>query len=192
MLDKTIPYKNIIMRRQASVALPQVSLPPGFTFVGYCDGDAAAWAEIETSVLEFDSVPQASMYFAAEYLPYLAELKKRTLFVRSDEGSLVSTFTAWWQYTGVRRDPWVHWVAVRPEFQGKGIGKAVVFEGMRRLLEIEGDREVFLHTQTWSHRAIGIYLKAGFEFVLDGHSLGGQINESREALEVLKQAGIIF
>jgi hypothetical protein len=35
------------------------------------------------------------------------------------------------------------------------------------LLSLEGDTEVFLHTQTWSYRAIGLYINAGFDFATD-------------------------
>jgi len=33
---------------------------------------------------------------------------------------------------------------------------------MKRLIEIEGDRDVFVHTQTCSYKAINIYKNAGF------------------------------
>ena len=35
----------------------------------------------------------------------------------------------------IRRDPWVHWVAVKPSHRGLGLGKALVAEGMRLELE---------------------------------------------------------
>ncbi|GIN88828.1 hypothetical protein J6TS2_52140 [Heyndrickxia sporothermodurans] len=41
-------------------------------------------------------------------------------------------------------------------------------ECINQLKQLEGDKDIFLHTQTWSYKAIGIYLKAGFNILEDG------------------------
>lgn len=185
MLDKSIPYYNLVMRRKTGEHLPQVALAEGYSFVPFTLGDEMDWAEIEASVGEFDSVSEALEYFQEEYLAYPKEVARRTIFVQSSDFKKVGTATCWWNYTDERRDPTMEWIAVMPEYQDKGLGKAIVFEGMRRMLMIEGDRDVFLHTQTWSYRAIGIYLQAGFEFIRTG-SFGGHQNEYEEALPYLE------
>ncbi|MBP2643504.1 MAG: Acetyltransferase family [Firmicutes bacterium] len=57
MLDKSIPYQNIIMKIPAkdifSICVPE--LPDGFPFRLFEDSDEVHWARIETSVLEFES-----------------------------------------------------------------------------------------------------------------------------------------
>jgi len=59
-------------------------------------------------------------------------------------------------------------------------------EGMKRLLQIEGDRDVYLHTQTWSYKAINIYQKSGF-YITTEKGLAGYSNEDYEnALLILK------
>jgi hypothetical protein len=63
MLDKSIPYYNIIMKRNPGTPVPEPLLPEGYMFVPYCEGDEKSWAEIETSVGEFDSIPEALEYF---------------------------------------------------------------------------------------------------------------------------------
>ena len=60
------------------------------------------------------------------------------------------------------------------------------------MADIEGDRDFYLHTQTWSHRAVGLYLWAGFRFLPDGQSAGGLPNENAVGLEVLRRAGITY
>ena len=185
MLDKTLPYYNILMHRQAGTPVPGVSLPDGFSFVKYSAGDELAWAEIEASVGEFSSVQEACSYFGKHYLPFSGELDRRTIFIETESGEKVETFTMWWEYTEDLRVPSVHWVAVKPEFQGLGLGKAIVFAGMERSLAIEGDRDFYLHTQTWSYQAIGIYLKAGFQFMEAG-SFGGYENDFSKALPILR------
>ena len=186
MLDKSVPYVDVLMHRKSNTPLPPVVLPEGYSFVLFQAGDEKAWAQIETSVLEFDSEIDALLYFQKTYLPYLAELERRCIFIQSDTGEKVATATAWWSYTGNRRDPWVHWVAVKPTHQGKGLGKAIVAEIVRRMVEIEGDRDFYLHTQTWSHKAIKIYQKAGFSITSEKNLYKYSNQDYEKAIAILK------
>ncbi|OGO78325.1 MAG: GNAT family N-acetyltransferase [Clostridiales bacterium GWB2_37_7] len=186
MLDKSIPYLNIPMQRKYETPIPQYVLPEGYSFVSFTAGSEVDWAEIETSVGEFDSISEALVYFQKNYLSFPGEVERRTIFIQTSDEKKVGTATSWWNYTDVRRDPTLEWIAVKPEYQGIGLGKAVVFEGMRRMLQIEGDRDVFLHTQTWSYRAIGIYLQAGFEFMKTG-SFSRYENDFDKALPYLEK-----
>ncbi len=186
LLDKTVPYFNVIMRRSAGLVIPRFILPRGFSLSWFVEGDEARWADIETSVGEFDDVPAALKYFQERYVPYLDELKRRLLLVRAANGDWVGTISAWWNYTGAQRDASIHWLAVRPAYQGLGLGKVLVSECLYTLLRLEGDVEVFLHTQTWSHRAIGIYFKAGFEIV-QRETFGEYQNDYDQAMPVLRR-----
>ncbi len=100
-------------------------------------------------------------------------------------GGAVGTITSWWNTTEERRDPAIHWLAVRLGWQGLDLGKAQVAECLNRVVWLEGDQDSWLHTQTWSHRAIAIYLKAGFEFVKQG-SFGDYPNDYLQAIPVLR------
>ncbi len=184
MLDKSIKYYHILMHRPKDSPIPCFPLPGGYTYREFKKGDEFDWAAIETSVGEFQEEDDALSYFQRNYLPYLSELKRRTIFIADEKGNNIGTSTGWWAYTGKRRDPWIHWVAVKPGHQGLGLGKAIVAESLRRLVEIEGDRDVYLHTQTWSYKAIGIYLKCGF-LISREEGLGGYKNEYREAADLL-------
>ena len=184
MLDKSIPYKHVLMKRPKGTALKPYALPEGFRFTYWRPGDEKDWADIETSVLEFDNVEAALAYFAKEFAPHPEELKRRQLIVRDASGRPAATITAWWTMTGERRDAAIHWVAVKPEYQGKGLGKAIVAEGIRRLAELEGDVDMYLHTQTWSWQAINIYLDAGFTLMKD-ETYGGYKNEYEEAMAII-------
>jgi ribosomal protein S18 acetylase RimI-like enzyme len=186
MLDKSIPYYNLIMKREAGQCIPQINLPEGYSFTQFTAGSELDWAEIEASVGEFDSVTDALEYFRKEYLSYPKEVERRTIFIQTNDFKKVATVTSWWNYTGERRDATLEWVAVMPEYQGLGLGKAIVFEGVRKMLAIEGERAIFLHTQTWSYRAIGIYLQAGFDFMMT-HSFGGYENDYDTALPYIKE-----
>lgn len=185
MLDKSLPYFNIIMKRCRGAVIPDVILPEGYSFSLYSEGDEKSWAEIMASVGEFDNYEEALDYFKNDYLPYQDELKRRLLFIETPDGEKVGTLTNWWNFTNGRRDPSVHWVGVKKEFQGLGLGKAIVFEGMSRMIELEGDRDYFLHTQTWSYKAITIYIKAGYDFVKD-ETFSNYTNDYEKAIDTIK------
>ncbi len=186
MLDKSIPYFNLLMVREKQTKIPKVVLPDGYSFSFYTQGDENTWAEITSSIGEFDSFEKALDYFRKKYIPYLDELKRRLIFIKNSDGRNVATFTCWWDYNNKRRLPSLHWIAVKKEFLGLGLGEAVVFQGLRYMIQIEGDIDFFLHTQSWSYKAIGIYLKSGFSFIKN-ESIWGYKNEYYDALPLLKE-----
>lgn len=186
MLDKSIQYYDVLMKRKIGTIISKPSLPHGFKFSFFKVGDEKSWAEIETSVGEFEDINSAIKYFQDTYLSYLDELERRCIFIENAKGIKVATITNWWNYTGQKRDPWIHWLAVHPQYQGIGLGKAIVFKAMINIKEIEGDKDVYLHTQTWSYKAINIYKKAGFNITSE-RGLGGYENNNYEkALLILE------
>lgn len=166
MLNKSIPYKNIIMsiapEAIRNVVVPD--LPEGFSYRLFREGDEKHWARIETSVLEFDSEKEAEEYFSTYFLPHLDELKRRSVFIVNADGLPVATATAWFEKEsdacGYR--PIIQWVATDPACQGLGLGRAVVSKALSLFPELHPDREAFLHTQTWSNRAVWLYHTLGF------------------------------
>lgn len=153
------------MKRKAGVYIPEIKLPEGYRYVFFKPGDEKDWARIEASVLEFDSELEALMYFQKEFMPFGDELGKRCIFIEDRHGDKAATAMAWRGafYPGGKTYPWLHWVAVKPDEQGNGLGKAISSKASRLLLEINGDTDFYLSTQTWSHRAVGIYEKLGWE-----------------------------
>lgn len=190
MLDKSVPYFDVIMRRKAGTAIPERELPEKFKFSYFRSGDEKTWAKIETSVLEFDDTLDALVYFQKKYLHPLPEIERRCIFIENEKGEKIATATSWYAYTGVRRDPWVDWVSVRPEYQGLGLGKALVSKVLQLMRDIEGDRDFYLHTQTWSHVAIRLYLQMGFE-IIDERNISKYKNDKYpQAIEQLNRLGI--
>ena len=186
MLDKTVPFIDVLMHRKSGTPVPVYPLPEGYAFALFQPGDEKDWAEIETSVLEFNRSVDALIYFQQNFMYALPELQRRCMFVEDPAGKKVATSTMWWEYTGKRRDPWVSWVAVRPEYQGLGLGKALISQVLRLGIEIEGDRDFYLKTQTWSHKAVTIYEKAGF-YITPEKNLWRYSNEKHEeALSLLE------
>ncbi|WEG14434.1 GNAT family N-acetyltransferase [Pullulanibacillus sp. KACC 23026] len=186
MLDKSLPYFNIIMKRPSGTPPFHFELPQGYTFTEFTQGTENQWAEIETSVGEFETVGDALHYFHTHYLPFSDELKKRLLFVQNKEGEKVGTITGWFDHLDQKQVPSIHWFAVKESDQGYGLGKALVSECLNKLLNLDGNRDVFLHTQTWSYKAIALYLKAGFELVKEG-TFAHYKNDYEQAIPILKQ-----
>ena len=187
MLDKSVPHFDVMMARKQGTPIPEVKLPNGYKFTFFKLGDEKDWAIIETSVLEFPSEIDSLLYFQKQYLPYIGELEKRCIFIENAQGEKVATCTGWWDYNGVKRHPTVHWCAVKPEYQGLGLGKAIVTKITQLMVDIEGDIDMYLHTQTWSHKAIKLYEMAGYE-ITDEKNLFRWTNENYDkAMKVLKQ-----
>ena len=178
MLDKSVPYVSFLMLRKKDSPVPVYNLPDGYKFALYKSGYEKSWAEIEKSVLEFDSIDNALEYFEHEFKPNLAELEKRCLFIENSEGEKIATSTAWWCCPD-KHIPRLHWVAVKPEHQGLGLGKAIVSKCTQIMTELDGEQNFFLSTQTWSHKAIKIYEKFGYA-ISHEKQICGDMNENHE------------
>ena len=189
MLDKSLPYFGLYFRREAGTPPIACPLPDGYNFVFFCDGDETSWARVETSVLEFDSEFAALMYFKERFMPYVDDLRLRCLFIENSDGEKIATSTAWWGFTNGQRRPWLHWVAVDPRYQGQGLGKAIIARAVERMIELDGDVDFFLHTQTWSHRAIGIYMMNGFKPTREKALYTEKQDNCRKALKILSKSG---
>ncbi|OYO96126.1 hypothetical protein CG709_12130 [Lachnotalea glycerini] len=84
-----------------------------------------------------------------------------------------------------RRPAPVQYVAVRPKYQGMGLGKAVFMKVLSAFTKVEPDEDIYLHTQTWSHKAIRMYLKMGFRLITDDR-IGYHDYHYEEAVKVLE------
>ena len=185
MLDKSVPYAGFYMQRAAGAPIASAPLPDGFVFAYFSGGDEESWARIETSVLEFDNEFAALMHFNESFMPFADELRRRCFFIETSDGTKVATATAWWRDIDGERRPWLHWVAVVPQFQGQGLGKALVSRAMELMIELEGDVDIYLHTQTWSYKAIGIYKGNGFLPTNEKKLYKNRNNNYRKALRIL-------
>ena len=199
MLDKSIEYKNIIMRIESDKILniANPALPCNFSFRHFRDCvDIKHWSRIETSVLEFSAENDAENYFTSSYWPYLDDLTKRCLFIINQDGLPIATATAWFANSELGYQASLHWVAVCPEYQGMGLGKAIVQKALILFKELEPNNSVWLHTQTWSHTAVKLYHTIGFNIfkndkLANANSRSGiakiHDNDFEAAMEILKK-----
>ncbi|MBO4512835.1 MAG: GNAT family N-acetyltransferase [Victivallales bacterium] len=198
MLDKSLPYKGFIMkmRREKLATIKVPELPPGYQYRLYQDGDEIHWARLETFVLEFPTEEKALAYFNHDYRdPFRDELHRRCAFVTTADGVPVATATAWFMESSLGHKSWLQWISTDPRHQGKGLGRAVVAKALSLYPSVGPQTDIYLHTQTWSHKAVYLYHRIGFEFFLtepikvSWHLPPGyrvMENHALEALDVLK------
>ena len=197
MLDKSVEYRNIIMRmpveRVEKIAPPR--LPEGFSIRTFQPGDEKNWVRIETAVLEFDRESDAMAYFTEHFLPHGEDLSRRCLFICDETGKAVATATAWYEDSGLGHQAVLEWVSVDPGCQGKGLGTAVVSAALALFPKCEPGLDVYLHTQTWSYKAVGLYHKVGFSMDKtgtiprkgkNGEPMRLHLNEYAAALSVMR------
>lgn len=158
MLDRTIPFYNIIMRCDRILPM-EVKLPEGYAIRAYQPGDEAAWGMLHAATGDFATADEASAYFMRTYGSDLS----RALFATAPDGSVVGTVTAW---NDPRKDATVrslHWLAVAEEHQRKGVGKALCKTALKLMRREDNAAPVYLHTQPWSWKAVLLYASQGFK-----------------------------
>lgn len=185
--DRSLPRKSIVMRicPDAINRIPEPVLPEGYSFRLYRDGDAADWARIALSVREALTFEEGLRAIKG-FMDKEEELKRRLVFAIAPDGTAAATSMAWAFEEEGRRFGRVHWIMTEPAHQGRGLGRAVVAWAIRRISETEPGLDAYLDTQTWSHKAIGLYLRMGFRPCRESHPVLRGVNEYTAAAEILK------
>ncbi|HLR08735.1 MAG TPA: GNAT family N-acetyltransferase [Bacillota bacterium] len=142
--------------------IPEYPLPDGFTFCLLShEQEKEQWAEITTAAGEFTDKQHALQRFATEFAPKLNEVKRRIVFLKTTHDTYVGTATAWfgqWKNQTIGR---LHWIAIKPAFQGKGLGKPLVAKAVKLLKQYH--HKAYLKTQPRNLTAIYIYRDFGFK-----------------------------
>jgi ribosomal protein S18 acetylase RimI-like enzyme len=148
--------------------IPPVTLPEGYHIRSFRDGDIANWCRIETSVDEFSTIERAERYFDREFGPQIELMGDRSFMLETSDGVAIGTTTAWFGTLDGELMGKIHWVAIDPAYQGRGLAKPLLATALHRL--VRDHQRAFLETQTTSYRAVGLYLKYGFEPVLESET----------------------
>ena len=159
--ERALEHISLAMIKEDLTDLPSHALPPGYGLRTYRPGDERCWAEITVSVDEFKEVDRALAYFADEFGAERDKMAERCIFLQDAAGRAIGTTTAWYNacFHG-RKLGRIHWVAIRPDCQGRGLAKPLMAAAMERLAELHDG--AYLTTQTTSARAIRMYLDFGF------------------------------
>ncbi|MYA21504.1 MAG: GNAT family N-acetyltransferase, partial [Gemmatimonadetes bacterium] len=82
-------------------------------------------------------------------------------YLTTDAGEEIGTITAWWQ-PDLNGEDWgqIHWVAIHPDYQGRGLAKPMMSVAMAYLKRFH--QRSFLGTSSGRIPAIKVYLDFGF------------------------------
>ncbi len=137
-----------------------MEVPEGFRLDWYRPGDRREWVNIHVEA-DAPCNPSDELY-VAQFGENDRVLGERQCFLKTEAGRYVGTATAWFndENTGESLGV-VHWVAVLPDFQGKGLSKPLLSAVLRRMHKL-GHRRVYLTTGEDKARAVSLYLSFGF------------------------------
>lgn len=158
MTDITQPAPQLAMRRDDLAGLPALSLPAGYALRSCRQGDGEHWARIINE--SFGSEHTVDNFLAIMVHPPCYR-PDRLFFIVDPEGIPCATagayqFPAWGEQTG-----YLHYVGVRPAYQGRRLGHAVSLAVLRKFSE-DGMTNAVLQTDDFRFPAIKTYLGLGF------------------------------
>ena len=153
------------MIRENLESIPGFPLPEPYRLRWYRPGDQVNWVQIHEQADLYNVV--TSETFAEQFGGDEQALGNRQLYLCDGDGRAIGTATAWYD-DNVEGQQYgrIHWVAIVPERQGKGLAKPLMTAALRRLRELGHDR-VILTTHPPRLPAIHLYLTFGFVPVME-------------------------
>jgi GNAT superfamily N-acetyltransferase len=162
-MDIIQEYLNIRMRREHLDDIPDYTLPAGYSIRRYQPGDEDSWCRIHLLADKYTDVTPALV--EKEFGSDAQKLAERQYFLMDRMGTPIGTATAWFDLSE-RSLGRVHWVAIVPTEQSKGLAKPLLTTVCNRLKELKHNK-AHLTTQTVRIPAINLYLKFGFVPAID-------------------------
>lgn len=154
-------YSSVSMIRENLDDIPQFPVPEGFSVRWFQEGDESIWHEIQSASERYFEI--APDLFAKEFGSEPTILAERQFFLLDNQQRPIGTATAWFDdsYQGLSYGR-VHWVAIVPEMQGRGLSKPLMTVLCNRLREL-GHERAYLGTATVRLPAIRLYSEFGFK-----------------------------
>ena len=140
--------------------LPPIRLPAGFTVQGVRNpDDGRLRAEVTRGAFQPEVEWDAYWAKYALFIGSVVYDGERDLFVRSPDGRGASACTIW--FDPVNAVGLFEPVGTHPDFQGQGLGKAVMAEGLRRM-QAAGMRRAIVGFDPNNKAALALYTSMGF------------------------------
>lgn len=150
------------MQLDSDKEIPDYALPEGYTFSTYNYNEREDWIGIEWSAKEFSSYADGIDAWNRYYARHETKLPGRMFFVIAPNGEKVATATAFFDPKNPNDGKgWLHWVAVRRDYQGKGLARPIIAKALKRLREL-GHGTLYVPTQTTTWLACKLYMDFGF------------------------------
>ncbi|MHC4480764.1 MAG: GNAT family N-acetyltransferase, partial [Planctomycetota bacterium] len=123
---------RVTMVRERLDDVPVVEFPSGFGVRPMQPGEGALWEDILREALSERTVERGM--FEQVFGSNLPATEWRCFFVVNEAGAAVGTVAAWYDRDFKGQDHGcVHWLVIRPDWQGKGLGRAALSHALRRM-----------------------------------------------------------
>lgn len=181
-MSEEIEEKNLFMMCNSLNKEAVSDIPNGY-HIRLCQEDELdIW-----KAMQFDTDEEAREYhdFMTDYYNQVYLRKgnlffSRCLFICDQENTPIGTCFLWKAYDAI----WtLHWFKVKKEYEGKGIGRALLSYVMASLPEEE--YPIYLHTHPESIRALKLYSDFGFKLITDPF-IGNRRNHLNECIPILE------
>jgi GNAT superfamily N-acetyltransferase len=140
--------------------IPDFELPMDYRIRSYSKDDIKEWVRIQSAADRYNHIDQPLFY--SEFSHDHQLIRDRQLYLIDRSHHAIGTATAWYDacYHG---EEWgrIHWVAILPAFQGRGLAKPLMTAACQRLRRL-GHSRAYLVTSTGRVEAICLYLLFGF------------------------------
>jgi GNAT superfamily N-acetyltransferase len=170
------------MVRRNLEAIPEFSPPPGFSIRWYQPADEEDWLRIHVGADQLNEITRE--LFQRQFGTDQALLISRQCYLVEGSGTPIGTGTAWFtdNFEGTRFGR-IHWLAILPEFQGRGLAKPMMATLCHRLRELGHDR-AYLTTAAVRLPAIKLYLRFGFAPLIRTEGDEGQWRGVMDSLRI--------
>jgi len=163
-MDVTREYIDVRMNRENLDDIPDCTLPAGYSIRWYRQGDEDIWLRIQSLADKYAKVTPA--LFEEEFGTDANLLSERQCFLCDGDDNAIGTASAWLADHGEEPLGRIHWVAIVPEHQGKGLAEPLLAAVCNKLKSL-GHNKAYLTTQTCRLPAISLYAKFGFVPVIE-------------------------
>ena len=157
-------FHEVFLKWKLDCDIPQYDLPKGFSLRTYHYKDEENWFNIYRAADQYNRIYSSTFreYFGAN----TKELEDRQFYLCNEQGEAIGTATAWFN-DDFHGESWgrVHWVAIKPEYQGLGLAKCLLSAVLKKLASLGHDK-FYLRTYSMRDKAIQLYLGFGFEPVI--------------------------
>ncbi len=151
---------TVRMVRENLEDLPEHALPGGYELRMFGPGSVADWEAIHRQADRYTQITPE--LFRREFGDDDEVPAQRQFYLFDPEGQAIGTATAWFD-DEPPGPAWgrVHWVAIIPQYQGRGLAKPLLSAVCGRLREL-GHTRTYLVTSTARVPAIRLYTRFGF------------------------------
>ncbi len=163
-MDITQDYIDVRMTRENLEDIPDCALPAGYSIRWHRPGDEIVWWRIQLLADEYNKVTPG--LFEEEFGTDVKLLSERQCFLCDGDDNAIGSASAWFGNHGGQSLGRIHWVAIAPEHQGKGLAEPLLAAVCNKLKSL-GHNKTYLTTQTCRIPAINLYAKFGFAPVID-------------------------